>query len=103
MGSHCATRPQILRRHALVPGDLDILVSAPHEVAAIAEVMPSVESDEGNADPRAFLSSIARPVLEFADGTWFFGRWRLNDVEVEVAHIRCAPPECERLTRNHRR
>jgi hypothetical protein len=81
----------------LAPGDLDVLVRAPHDVTAVAAVMPSIEDREVNADPATFLSTKARPVLEFANGTWFLGRWHLNDVEVEVAHIRSSRQEQDRL------
>jgi hypothetical protein len=75
-----------VRGVALVFDDLDVLVSTPQDVASVAAVMPSIEDDEMNADPTTFLSTRARPIPMFGDGTW-----RSGDVEVEVAHIHSPP------------
>lgn len=73
---------------AIVPGDIDIAVLAADDVARAATVLPTpelVEFDE-QAD---WISTAAEPTLRFdhAGERWTFGRWMIDGVKVELAHI----------------
>ena len=71
---------------AIVPGDIDIAVLAADDVARAATVLPTpVECDEQSD----WISTAAEPTLQFdhASERWTFGRWMIDGVKVELAHI----------------
>ena len=78
------------------PRDLDLLAIRPEEVARFAELMwaytpKHVEHPTDHAD---WLSSQETPLSIGPDDygfVWHFGRWLVDGVKVEMAHI--APPE----------
>jgi hypothetical protein len=74
-----------LRGAAIVPGDIDIGLLASEDVARAAAVLPMAEV----GDSVEWVSTAAQPVLRFgSDGeTWTFGRWFVDGVKVELAHI----------------
>jgi hypothetical protein len=82
-----------LRGAAIVPGDIDIAVLAADDVTRAATVLPTpdapelVESDE--LVPSDWISTVAEPTLQFghAGEQWTFGRWFIDRVKVELAHI----------------
>jgi len=78
------------------PRDLDLLAVRPEEVTRFAELMwaytpKDVEHSPGHAD---WLSSQETPLSIGPDDygfVWHFGRWLVDGVKVEMAHI--APPK----------
>lgn len=83
-----------LRGAAIVPGDIDIAILAADDVTRAATVLPTpdapperVESDE--RVPTDWISTAAEPTLHFghAGERWTFGRWFIDGVKVELAHI----------------
>ena len=82
-----------LRGAAIVPGDIDIAILAADDVTRAAAVLPTpdaperVESDE--LVPADWISTVAEPTLHFghAGERWTFGRWFIDGVKVELAHI----------------
>ena len=80
----------------LAPRDLDLLAARPEEVVRFAELMwayapAQVEHPTGHAD---WLSSEEQPLSIGPDDygfVWHFGRWLVDGVKVEMAHI--AAPE----------
>lgn len=74
------------------PRDIDILAIQPEEVYVFSELMtdhtpPRCEHPPGHAD---WLSSAKLPVSSGPDEygfVWHFGRWLVEDVKVEIAHI----------------
>jgi hypothetical protein len=74
-----------LRGAAIVPGDIDIALLASEDVVRVAAVLPMAEA----GDSVEWVSTTAQPVLQFGnDGeTWTFGRWFVEGVKVELAHI----------------
>lgn len=82
-----------LRGAAIVPGDIDIAIHAADDVTRAATVLPTpdaperVESDE--LVPADWISTAAEPTLHFghAGERWTFGRWFIDGVKVELAHI----------------
>lgn len=80
----------------LSPRDLDLLAIRPDEVTRFAELMwaytpKSVEHPTDHAD---WLSSQEKPLSIGPDDygfVWHFGRWLVDGVKVEMAHI--AAPE----------
>jgi hypothetical protein len=75
-----------LRGIAIVPGDIDIAVLAPDGVARAATVLPTPSE---STDSNLWFSTLTQPALQWgdADERWHFGRWMINDVKVELAHI----------------
>jgi hypothetical protein len=73
----------------LQPGDIDVLARSAADVSTLASVLPPAEAgaSDPHLDPETFLSTAHEPVATFEDGTWTFGRWLLEGVRVEVAHI----------------
>lgn len=92
-----------LRGAAIVPGDIAIAVLAADDVTRAATVLPTpdapelVESDE----PSGWISTAAEPTLQFGDARerWTFGRWIIEGVKVELAHID-APTVAELMIEN---
>lgn len=82
-----------LRGAAIVPGDIDIAILAADDVTRAAAVLPTpdaperVESDE--LVPTDWISTVAEPTLHFGHvgERWTFGRWFIDGVKVELAHI----------------
>ena len=81
-----------LRGVAVVPGDIDIAVLAADDIVRAAAVLPTadvaaVESEE--FVPADWISTVAVPMRQFGDGgeRWAFGRWFVDGVKVELAHI----------------
>ena len=75
-----------LRGVAIVPGDIDIAVLTADDITHAAAVLPTPSEPP---DPNLWFSTLAQPSLEWgdADERWYFGRWMINDVKVELAHI----------------
>ena len=78
------------------PRDLDLLAIRPEEVTRFAELMWAYTPKhvEHPADHADWLSSQETPLSTGPDDhgfVWHFGRWMVDDVKVEMAHI--APPE----------
>lgn len=72
------------------PGDLDIALPTPSAVYAAALHLPSRLDGPLTNDPDGWYSSVAQPVRDFSDhagSRWAFGRWTLEGVKVELAHI----------------
>jgi len=80
-----------LRGAAIVPGDIDIAVLAAEDVTRAATVLPMPDTPEPAEpdEPSAWISTAAEPTLQFGDTgeRWTFGRWFINGVKVELAHI----------------
>ena len=82
-----------LRGAAIVPGDIDIALLTADDVTRAASVLPTpdapkpVESDE--LVPSDWISTAAEPTLRFGHSgeRWTFGRWFIDGVKVELAHI----------------
>jgi hypothetical protein len=82
-----------LRGAAIIPGDIDIALNAADDVTRAATVLPTpdapepVESDE--LVPADWISTAAEPTRQFshAGERWTFGRWIIDGVKVELAHI----------------
>jgi hypothetical protein len=75
-----------LRGVAIVPSDIDIAVLAADDITRAATVLPTPAEPP---DPNLWFSTLAQPALEWGDTNerWHFGRWMINDVKVELAHI----------------
>jgi hypothetical protein len=75
-----------LRGVAIVPGDIDIAVRTPDDIAHAAAVLPTPSE---STDSNLWFSTLTQPALQWgdADERWHFGRWMINDVKVELAHI----------------
>ncbi|RZU18836.1 hypothetical protein EV645_1036 [Kribbella rubisoli] len=84
-----------LRGVSIVPGDIDIAVLAADDITHAAAVLPTPSEPP---DPNLWFSTLAQPSLQWgdADERWYFGRWMINDVKVELAHI-AAPDVAELL------
>ncbi|MER7249814.1 hypothetical protein [Kribbella sp. NPDC000426] len=84
-----------LRGVAIVPGDIDIAVRTPDDITHAATVLPTPPEPP---DPSLWFSTLAQPTLEWGDAgeRWYFGRWMINQVKVELAHID-APATAELL------
>jgi hypothetical protein len=79
-----------LRGVAIVPGDIDIAIRAAEDVKRAATVLPTPENHEPEIDGTVdWISTVAQPALRFGDGgeQWTFGRWIVDGVKVELAHI----------------
>ncbi|WP_020577141.1 hypothetical protein [Actinopolymorpha alba] len=83
-----------LRGVAVEPGDIDVAVSTAEDVARAATLLPTPEATQRQdprhepGDPATWLSTTAEPTLRFGDAQrWTFGRWLVNGVKVELAHI----------------
>lgn len=79
-----------VRGAAIQPGDIDIAVSTPSAVYVAAALLPSRGGDSPSEAPTVWYSSVRQPVLSFTDpanSEWTFGRWTLDGVKVELAHI----------------
>ncbi|TCO34438.1 hypothetical protein EV652_102504 [Kribbella steppae] len=80
-----------LRGAAIVPGDIDIAVLAAEDVTRAATVLPTPDAPElaEPDEPSAWISTAAEPTLQFGDAgeRWTFGRWIIDGVKVELAHI----------------
>jgi hypothetical protein len=80
-----------LRGAAIVPGDIDIAVLAADDVTRAATVLPTPDAPElvEPDEPSAWISTAAEPTLQFGDARerWTFGRWIIDGVKVELAHI----------------
>jgi hypothetical protein len=82
-----------LRGVAIVPDDIDIALLTADGVTRAAAVLPTpdapepVESDE--FVPADWISTAAEPTRHFghAGERWTFGRWYIDGVKVELAHI----------------
>jgi hypothetical protein len=75
-----------LRGVAIFPGDIDIAVLAADDITHAATVLPTPPEPP---DRNLWFSTIAQPALQWGDENerWRFGRWMINDVKVELAHI----------------
>jgi hypothetical protein len=75
-----------LRGVAIVPGDIDIAVRTPDDVAHAAAVLPTPPEPP---DSTLWFSTPTQPTLQWGDAgeRWTFGRWMIHDVKVELAHI----------------
>jgi hypothetical protein len=75
-----------LRGVAIVPGDIDIAVLAADDITHAATVLPTPAEPP---DPNLWFSALAQPALQWGDANerWYFGRWMIEDVKVELAHI----------------
>jgi hypothetical protein len=82
----------ILQGCQLVPRDLDLLASRPEEVIRFAELMWAYapRHAEKPTDHPDWLSSEEEPLSIGPDDygfLWHFGRWLVDGVKVEMAHI----------------
>ena len=79
-----------LRGAAITPGDIDITVGSPAEVALAATFLPTpeVHAPQGDAGP-SWMSTVASPTLQFdrPGERWTFGLWVIDGFKVELAHI----------------
>lgn len=77
-----------LRGAAVVPGDIDIAARTEDDIVRAAAVLPTPQSTEPDG-PADWISTRAAPVLHFggAEERWTFGRWIIDAVKVELAHI----------------
>ncbi|WUJ72153.1 hypothetical protein OG809_02580 [Kribbella soli] len=84
-----------LRGVAIVPGDIDIAVRTADDITHAATVLPTPSKPP---DPNLWFSTLAQPALQWGDANerWYFGRWMINDVKVELADIH-APDVAELL------
>ena len=77
-----------LRGAAIVPGDIDIAVRTAGDITRAAARLPTptVRQPDGPPD---WISTAAEPALHFGDAgeRWTFGRWIIDGVKVELAHI----------------
>lgn len=79
-----------IRGVEIEPGDLDIALPTPAAVYAAAHHFPSRTDKPPTSDPDGWYSSVAQPVRDFTDhagSRWVFGRWTIDGVKVELAHI----------------
>lgn len=77
-----------LRGAAVVPGDIDIAGRTADDIVRAAALLPTPQSASADG-PADWISTTAAPVLRFggADERWTFGRWIIDGVKVELAHI----------------
>ncbi|HET6737636.1 MAG TPA: hypothetical protein VFH76_01830, partial [Kribbella sp.] len=77
-----------LRGAAVLPGDIDIAGRTEDDIVRAAAILPTPQSTEPNG-PADWISTTVAPVLHFggADERWRFGRWIIDGVKVELAHI----------------
>ncbi|GAB2596755.1 nucleotidyltransferase family protein [Kribbella endophytica] len=74
----------------IVPGDIDIAVLEAGDVARAAAVLPTPDGPlVESQDPADWVSTAAEPALRFehAGERWTFGKWMIDGVKVELAHI----------------
>lgn len=78
-----------LRGAAIEPGDIDIAVSSPKDVALAAELMPTPDIQVPQEVTPAWISTRSAPTLTLGTPSdqWTFGRWIIDGFRVEVAHI----------------
>ncbi|MEV6417145.1 hypothetical protein [Kribbella sp. NPDC051718] len=82
-----------LRGVAIVPGDIDIAILTADDVIRAAGVLPTPDVvgavESGGFVPADWISTVAEPVRRFGDAgaRWTFGRWYVEGVKVELAHI----------------
>ncbi|GAA3583354.1 hypothetical protein [Kribbella ginsengisoli] len=82
-----------LRGVAIVPGDIDIALLAADDVSRAASVLPTPDPPtpvvSGEFVPADWMSTAAEPTRHFehAGERWTFGRWFVDGVKVELAHI----------------
>lgn len=82
-----------LRGVAIVPGDIDIAILTADDVIRAATVLPTPDVagavESGGFVPADWVSTVAEPVRQFGDDgvRWTFGRWYVEGVKVELAHI----------------
>ncbi|MFX0066054.1 MAG: hypothetical protein ACFFC7_28135 [Candidatus Hermodarchaeota archaeon] len=83
----------VLQGVPVIPKDLDIIVVNPKIVYFIAELLVDFtpEKKTGNSfEDEVCFSSKEQPVYEGRDDYdyfWVFGRWKLGDADLEIAHI----------------
>ncbi|MFG1909775.1 hypothetical protein [Kribbella sp. NPDC048928] len=77
-----------LRGAAVVPGDIDIAGRTEDDIVRAAAILPTPQSAPADG-PADWISTAAAPVLHFggAEERWTFGRWMIDGVKVELAHI----------------
>lgn len=78
---------------ALEPSGVDVGVRTPSDAARLAAHLADLAVAEPTAhDPITFRSSLAEPLLSFADdrGVWALGRWVVGGVRLEITHL--SPP-----------
>lgn len=79
-----------LRGAAIDPGDIDIAVGSPEEVALAANFLPTpdVQRPQAGVAP-SWMSTVSTPTLHFhrPDEQWTFGLWIIDGFKVELAHI----------------
>ena len=77
-----------LRGVAIVPGDIDIAIRTADDVTRAATVLPTPELAEAG-EQSGWTSTAAEPTLHFdrPGERWTFGRWIIDGVGVELAHI----------------
>ena len=77
-----------LRGAAIVPGDIDIAVRTAGDITRAAVRLPTPAALQPD-DPPDWISTAAEPALHFGDAgeRWTFGRWIIDGVKVELAHI----------------
>lgn len=83
-----------LRGVPIIPGDIDIALLTANDVTRAATVLPTPdppdapELDESGVPPD-WISTTAEPARHFAHAgeQWTFGRWFIDGVKVELAHI----------------
>ena len=77
---------------AVDPGDVDVLIHPATECSSPSDVAGSfatyAAADPVSQDPADFQSTADQPLVATADGTWLFGRWRVDGGTLEVARIR---------------
>ncbi|MEV8376971.1 hypothetical protein AB0P21_29785 [Kribbella sp. NPDC056861] len=79
-----------LRGAAIVPADIDIAVHTAAEVSDAATVLPTPAGPPARPDdPAGWFSTAAEPSIRFdhAGEHWTFGKWIIDEVKVELAHI----------------
>lgn len=80
---------------ALEPGEVDVLVRTPSAVATLAgHLFDLAVTDPTPHHPAAFLSSHDEPLLAYDDRgvAWTLGRWLVDGVRLEVAHLEASEP-----------
>ncbi|QNE19192.1 hypothetical protein F1D05_16320 [Kribbella qitaiheensis] len=83
-----------LRGVPIVPGDIDIAVLTADGVTRAATVLPTPDALDAperiqSGVPSDWISTAAEPTLQFGHirERWTFGRWMIDGVKVELAHI----------------
>jgi hypothetical protein len=83
-----------LRGAAIVPGDIDIALLTADDVTRAATVLPTPDAPDApelveSGVPSGWISTAAEPTLQFGHTgeRWTFGRWMIDGVKVELAHI----------------